>query len=382
MNKKKDKPVVIFFIDVLGYGGAERLMAPIISYLKKDFSIRVCVFQIKDGNPMATRIESEGVPVDYLPIKHLRELSAIPRLIRYLRKHRPDLVHTQLEFGDILGNITAKILRIPTVSTIHVMPTVSAPLKQRIHQAAWWAVLRFCSNRIIAVSDRSRNHYINNFRIRSDQAITIYNGIDLTRFHQKSRQFNSHFRTQLGIPDESIVLLTVAILRRQKGIQYMIKALSRIIHEFPNVIYLVVGDGPHLPKLQQEAHNHNISEHIHFTGLRRDISEILSIGDIFILPTLTEALPTVLSEAMASKLPIISSNVGGIPEMIEDGKNGLLIDAGNPSQLADACISLLRSKNRQTQMGEYGYELAQSKFNILTQTNKLRSLYRELMNHG
>ena len=107
MTVDKTKKNILFIIDVLGVGGAERVMVPILANLKDDFNIRVCVFRIKDGNPIAGDIRKLGVEVDYLPYYHLRDISALPRLIHYFRKHQPDLVHTQLEFADILGNFSA-----------------------------------------------------------------------------------------------------------------------------------------------------------------------------------------------------------------------------------------------------------------------------------
>ena len=124
-------------------GGAERLMVPILKHLSRaHFDPYVCAMQSKDGNPMADEIRALGVPVECLNIKHLRELNAIPRLTNYLKSIRADIVHTQLEAANILGNISAKLLRLPSVCTIHVMPSLDVRTKTKLHQKVEWSGLR------------------------------------------------------------------------------------------------------------------------------------------------------------------------------------------------------------------------------------------------
>ena len=134
-------------------------------------------------------------------------------------------------------------------------------------------------------------------------------------------------RAELGIPSDANLLTSVAVLRPQKGIQYMIRALSAILASIPNTYYLVVGDGSHRNFLMEEVNTSNLGNRVIFTGMRKDVARLLSASDVFVLPTLTEALPTVLAEAMAARLPIVASRVGGIPEMITTGQNGCLVRA-------------------------------------------------------
>jgi len=116
-----------------------------------------------------------------------------------------------------------------------------------------------------------------------------------------------------------------------------------------------------------------------FAGLRNDIPRLLSASDIFVLPTLTEALPTVLAEAMAARLPIVACAVGGVPEMVTDGENGRLVSAGIPRELSDACIALLAVPEVRKKMGEKGWQIVNEKFNIQEQVGQLGKLYLELI---
>ena len=375
----KRKHNIIFLIDGLGMGGAERMMVPILKHLNKDeFSPRVCVFQEKDGNPIADDLRDIGVPVDFLPIPFLRDITALPRLRKYLRESNADIVHTQLEFADTLGNMAAKLLGLPSVCTIHTLPPQDVSTRSKSHQVVERFSLRWFCDRVIAVSEEARAYYLHLGGVKASQIVTIYNGIDMTIFDSMNIE-RSSLRRELGIPVDAHLITTVAVLREPKGIQFMLQALPAILSFDPRAYYLIVGDGPHSKALQNEAGKLLQNDRIVFTGMRRDVPRILAASDIFVLPTLTEALPTVLMEAMACRLPVIASAVGGIPEMVINGENGILVFPGDSSQLSDACISLLRDDEVRRSMGVQGRRIVHEKFTIRGQVERMTHLYRELI---
>jgi glycosyltransferase involved in cell wall biosynthesis len=384
VNARPDKKTIIFVIDGLGVGGAERLMIPILSCLDRErFEARVCVLQSKEGNPLAADIQALGIPVDSLNIRHLRDLMAISKLRGYLKKYKADIVHTQLEFANILGNIAARSLGLPGISTIHVLPVQAGSLKVRLHQWVEWMALRIFCDRVITVSEETRRHYVNQSGIPAEKLLTIHNGIDLERFQRVEPDLaHAALRREFGLPDDAILLITVAVLRPPKGIQFMIRALPSILARFPNAYYLVVGDGAHANALADEAVQNNVKEHVLFAGSRRDIAHLLSGSDVFILPTLTEALPTVLAEAMACHLPIIASAVGGVPEMVQTGENGILVEPADPVELSAACTQLLANHDLRISMGEKGWLQVNEKFNVKRQVLQLQKQYLGLIHHG
>jgi glycosyltransferase involved in cell wall biosynthesis len=155
----------------------------------------------------------------------------------------------------------------------------------------------------------------------------------------------------------------------------MIQALPAILKNDPDVYYLIVGTGTHQDSLKAEAEKAGINDRVIFAGMRKDIPRLLAASDIFVLPTLTEALPTVLAEAMASHLPIIATSVGGVPEMVENGQNGLLVEPEKPDVLSEACIHLLTSPEERHTMGENGWKVVSNKFNIQNQVENLKLVY-------
>ena len=378
-SKPLRKYRVAYVIDGLGMGGAERLMVPILKHLDRDhFEAYVCALQSKDGNPMADEIRALGIPVDCLNIQHLRDLNALPRLIKYLKGTGADLVHTQLEFANILGSISAKFLRLPSVCTIHVMPALNVKPKLKLHQRVEWFALRQFCDRVISVSEEARQYHRKISGAATGQVVNIYNGIDLSHFVDMDReQARVAVRTEFGIPGDANMLTTVAVLRPPKGIQFMLRALPAILEANPNTWYLVVGSGSHQKTLVEEAEKAGVSHRVIFAGMRKDVPQLLAASDVFVLPTLTEALPTVLAEAMAARLPIVASRVGGIPEMITDGQNGCLVEPEDIPGLVRACNRLLNDPAQRAAMGAEGWKVVHRSFNIEQQVDQLETLYFE-----
>ncbi len=371
---------IILLIDALGMGGAERLLTIYLKHFDTNrFNLRVCTLGVKEGNPLAKDIQELGIPVDTVPVPYLRDLSALPRLVRYLRQQQADLLHTQLEFADTLGSAAAKIVGIPTVSTLHTFddPPKGTRLYWRL-KLRWW-VLRNLFDRVIAVSEGTRRHHMELGKLAPNRVITMYNGIELSRFGNGDETSRRLARETLGIPPDAPVLITVAVLRPPKGIQYLIEALPTILKAVPNLHYLIVGSGEHEATLKTLAQERGVAKQVIFTGVRHDIPELLAVSDLFVLPTLGDALPTVLAEAMAAQKPIVASEVGGVPEMVEHGRNGLLVPPADSAALADACLQIIQNPDLARQMAAAGYDIVEQRFNISKQAHRLGDLYQEIL---
>ncbi len=372
---------IIMLIDSLGMGGAERLLAIYMRHFDTArFEARVCALQVRDNNPISNDIQQSGIPVDLVSVPHLRNLSGVPRLLSYLRRQQADLLHTQLEFADTLGGIAAKIAGIPVVTTLHTFDDPPDHTRTFWRLKLRWWLLRHLFNRVIAVSEGTRQHHIRMGNLLPDKVVTIYNGIDLSRFitsyNQSKRLVN---RQALGIPPHAPLLITVAVLRQPKGLQYLIEALPAILEAVPETYYLVVGDGEHGDALKALAKTHQVAERVIFTGVRNDIPDLLALSDVFVLPTLGEALPTVLAEAMAAQKPIVVSKVGGVPEMVEHGLNGLLVPPAKPARLAEACIQILQNPDQARAIARAGWKIVEKRFNVHKQAHCVGDLYQQLL---
>lgn len=373
------KTKIIWMIDSLGHGGAERLTLAILERFDRErFDLRVCALQERGGNPVAKDLQKAGIPVDLLNIPTLRHPANLFKITGYLRRHKPQLIHAQLEFSIILGSLAAKLLRIPCVTTLH---TLDNPQENR----AYWryritlAALKYLCDRSIGVSESTRQHHLRDGNIPGEKIITLYNGIDLSAYKFPTPEACLEKRKELGLAPNSIIAVTVAVLREPKGIQFMLQAMAQLRETNPNLQYLVVGDGEYGPALKEMARSLGLGNRVVFVGQRKDIPEILAVCDFFILPTLTEALPTVLMEAMAARKAMIASNVGGVPEMIQDGVNGRLLPPGDVPALVTACAQLADDSALRNAWGTAGQAICQEKFNIERQIVSLENLYASLI---
>jgi glycosyltransferase involved in cell wall biosynthesis len=229
------------------------------------------------------------------------------------------------------------------------------------------------------VSESARRHHLEAARLRPEQVITLFNGIEFDPFSRVPDEVSAAVRAGFGIPPDAPVAVTVAVLREPKGLQYMIEALPRVAAEVPDVHYLIVGDGPHRGALEEAAEASGMSDRIVFAGSRRDVPSMLAAGDVFVLPSLIEALPTVLAEAGAAGLPVVATSVGGVPEMVGRNESALLVPPAEPGALAEAVTRLLTNPRQAAAMGRAGRRITHERFDVRTRVAALVDEYRHLI---
>src|SRR5436190_7709583 len=269
-----NKRPVIWMIDGLGPGGAEQLMPTILKHLMQTgLNLRVCALQVKHGNPIGSELERLGLPIDLILIPNLRHPLNLFRILRYLKLHNPELLHTQLEFSDILGTIAAKILRIPTVSTLHTLD-----VSEETGTATWrlklrWLILRCFTNQIIAVSEKTRFHHLQVAGLPAAKLVKLYNGVELSRFGRITDEEIVKIKQALNLPSNKRIITTVAVLREPKGIQFMLQAFPTILQKIPNAHYLIVGDGVYKNPLIELVKSLGLQKSVTFAGHRTDIPD-------------------------------------------------------------------------------------------------------------
>ena len=210
----------------------------------------------------------------------------------------------------------------------------------------------------------------------SNKLFQIYKSVDPEHFSSvfKSRQSNN-------FSGSNTIILVGSNLQR-KGIQTLISAAPGLIREIPDIRFRIIGNDPSTPKLIQQCRKLNVETHFYFEGQqsRSQINEAFSEGGVLILPSLTEAFGVVILEAMASGLPVIGTNVGGIPEIIQTGTNGLLIPPNNPEALSKAVIMLLNDLDLRQKFAKAGLETAK-KFSLEVMMDKTYNIYQKLMTY-
>jgi glycosyltransferase involved in cell wall biosynthesis len=369
---------VLYLIDSLGHGGAEHLLAGYLPHLARlGIQPEVVALQDKGGNPVADRIREAGFSVDDLGIARLRQPSAYHRVAKAVDAARPHVVHTQLQFANILGTVAAHRRRIPSVSTLHTLDAPEGGFRESGRHRLAATILRRFADRVIAVSEDARRHAIAHLGLPQDLVTTIHNGIETSHF-APDPALRESIRTELGIDRATPVVGTVAVLREPKGIQDALEALPRVLERVPAAHYLIVGDGPHREELQRHAGRLGLDGFVTFTGHRSDVAHLLAAVDLFLLPSHTEALPTVVAEAMAAGLPVVATTAGGIPEMV-DSDTGILVSPGHVTAIADAVADLLADRDRRRSAGIRAMAIAAERFDRGTQAGLITAEYRRLV---
>ncbi|HSD25724.1 MAG TPA: glycosyltransferase, partial [Vicinamibacteria bacterium] len=321
---------LLWLIDSLTLGGAESLVGRFAGALDPaHVHLRVAFLKSIAGNPFETELRSRGVPLAGLHARHLRDVGALRRLVRLIREERIDLVHAHLTYAAIFGAVAARLTGTPLVATLHLPPSPesawSAPgARDRI----MGALLGRFGSAVVCVSGALRDSHLRTGRVRADKLVVVHNGVDVASFERERGRREDH-RHALGLAAEAKAVFTVSVLRPGKGIDVLLRAVKTVAASVPEAVFLVAGDGPLFEPLRVEAERLGLGQRVRWLGLRHDVPALLAAGDLFVLPSLHDAFPTALLEAMASGLPLVATEAGGIPEIVGAPATGVLVPPGD-----------------------------------------------------
>lgn len=336
------------------------------------------IFASPDG-PFLTELVREGFEVQQIPLRGqphpLYDYLCIKKLSQLLKKERICLVHAHGYRAGWVGRIAARLAGAPVVLyTVHssMLHNPWPRWKARFFLRLDGCLARF-TNRIITVSDDLRRELIEQGRVPAELVITIYNGL---KFEGGFAAAGADLRAELGLSPETLLVGTVARLAPQKGIPVLIKAAARLAHRRA-VRFVVVGDGPLRQELELQARASGAP--VVFPGFRDDVPNVLRALDIFVLPSLTEGLPYVILEAMATGLPVVATRVGGIPEVIRDRETGLLVAPGSEEELVLAVEALLDSEDLRKNLGAAAREHVRQHFTEEKMIRETLAVYEKLI---
>jgi glycosyltransferase involved in cell wall biosynthesis len=352
----------------LGIGGLPRVVETLCLATDPDrFDVRVLCLEYRGA--IGEALEKRGIPVDLVPNAHHPDRLAPLKVARFLLRNRFDVVHTHNTQAFLEGLPGALVARVPT--RIHTDHGRQYPDHQKL-VIAERVMARFATH-VVAVSattaaDLQRHQRISERRIR-----VISNGVDGMAFARPVDVGAK--RCTLGLPPGAPVLGLAARLVEEKGIIYLVQAMPRLLDTMPNLQLLIAGEGGLRERLTDAAAQLGVAGHVHFLGLRRDTPELLKAFDIFMLPSISEGLPMALLEAMAAGLPIIASEVGGVPTAVHHGVNGLLVRPADPQAISDAVEALLTNRSRMRDFGLASRALFEQHFSARAMAGAYEALY-------
>jgi glycosyltransferase involved in cell wall biosynthesis len=223
-------------------------------------------------------------------------------------------------------------------------------------------------DRVVAVSDQITPQ-LRRFGLKAD---VIYNGIETMPIAGPVPGFREKMNWS-----GRLVVAAIARLAKQKGLQYLLQAAPEVLQEVPDALFVFVGEGPERPALEAEAKSLGIQDSVRFLGTRNDISDILASVDVLAMPSLSEGMPMALLEAMASGKAVAASGVGGIPHVIQDRVNGILLVPEDVNGLAAALKELLKSSDLRNYLGQNAMETVESKFSAASMATRYMEVYSE-----
>jgi glycosyltransferase involved in cell wall biosynthesis len=291
-------------------------------------------------------------------------------LYRLLRRERVDVLHAHKFGSNLWGTIVGRLARVPViVAHEHTWSYEGQPLRKLADRA----VIARGSSAFVAVSREDQRRMIEVEGIRPQDTLFIPNGIPAP-----PAASGSDVRAELGIPPDAPVIGTVSVLRPQKALDVLLRAAKILVEEFPGLRVLIAGEGDRREALEELARELGLQDTVMFLGVRTDVPDVLVALDVAVSSSDFEGSPLSLMEYMEAARPVVATRVGGVPDLIDDGEQGLLVAPQDPPAFADAVAQLLRDPDRARAMGERGRERRRTEFDIDVMVKRLEALYEEL----
>ncbi len=366
-----EKIRLMHLIHELGTGGAENGIINIVNHIDHTrFKTSICAFA--GGGSQTERVDMSRTDLAELN-KHPGNDFTLPiRLCRLFRKWKPHIVHTHAWGTLCEGAIGAKLARVPVI--IHGEHGTIQDRQRNIPiQRFFWNL----TDQILSVSHAHRDRLAKTINYPSDKIEVIINGVDTVCFSAQKK--NESIRKELGIDNKDIVIGTVGRLVPVKNHSMLIEAFAIISRRYSNIKLVLVGDGPLKSELIKLSDSLEISSNVVFTGRRDDIPEILRCMDIFVLSSHSEGMSNTILEAMSSGLPVIATDVGGNPSLVDKDITGLLVESEKPGSLAELLSRLIDCPELRIKMGNAGRKRVEQKFSLQAMVKNYENLYMKLI---
>ncbi len=346
-------------------GQAKRTLLTASSLDRKSFEpIAIC----QPGSVLARKLRELNIPVSEVRMDGISQFRAVLKVKRILTHNKIDIIDTHGYRDHIISVFAARLARKKVIlRTKHN----AVPLKSGLFSRFVYNTL---TTRVIAISEHIRKVLIES-GMRPENVTTIHSSVDVEKF--SPREKSPSILQEFGLTRKTQVVGMVARIHQNKGYNYLLDAIPSIVKAGVDRKFLIIGKGS--DKLIDRLKELNIEQNVIAPGFREDVPEILSVVDVFVLPSLREGLGTAILEAMAMGKPIISTRVGGIPEAVRHGINGLLVPPADTHALVEAIGELLALEEKRLAMGRQSRKIAEHRFSHTNMISQMQSFFHQVL---
>jgi glycosyltransferase involved in cell wall biosynthesis len=353
-------------------GGAEKIALQLAAHQNKTGNT-VEIWFLFNGGPIKAQAEILGLKTRFCGLRSGLDILGAVKLHRLLSGHHPDVIHVH---AFTIGFLVGLLKRKQAVVLLHEHGDIFSNNNLRRH--LYNMILRrvvHLADAYIAVSEATRRILVKTLLIENKAIRTIPNGVDVSLFACEKKV--TRIKSEMGIPESSLIIGTVGRLVKEKGIDNYLRAAALIRKKLPDVRFVVVGDGPCRHELSAMVADLGLGDSVSLLGMRDDVPELLTTFDLFLLTSNRESFGISLVEAMASGVPVLAFSVDGVPEIVDE-RCGVLLSPGDVEGLAEQAIALLLNEDRRHILAA-ACRVQAEKFSIQTASRQVYQLYTELM---
>ncbi len=370
------RPVVCHIVEDLKYGGVEELIRLIVTQTSQD-KFRVIVCAIEEGGMTAETLIASGVPVTVLGHKTYHSWKAIKDLVSFLKNNKVSIIHSHMYFANMAARWANVFAQCPVMITTAYSTYHERKWHQRFMEWFW----SFSTDRIIAAAEVIRSYTSRQSWINPNKFAVIYDAAkDQRAVLEQQKLTRLQLREDLNIDPNVFVISCVARLDPVKGHVYLVQALALLVEKYPDVLLLLAGDGPEEDNLKKQVKSLGLQDHVRFLGVCKEVWRVLGAADVFTLTSsIREGCPLSVLEAMSMGLPVVGTRMGGIPEEVEEGITGLLVEPRTAEPLSLAFCELYSDKALRESMAKAARIRYDSYFAPQVMMDKIEKLYLEIL---
>ena len=351
-----------------------------------DKSLYAVELAVAPGGPLIELVGEHGMKVHTFkhfvqPLDPFKDLLALLDLYVFLRRKRYHVIHTHNSKAGFIGRVAGKWARVPViVHTVHgfAFHDQEPPWRQALFRNLERLAAHWC-DKMVFISQPLIDWAFKEGITKNSKVTRVYSGIELDHFHPVSAEEKKRIRKKWGIRPRDPVIGMVSKLWEGKGHATLIQAFREIQKEMGEAKLVIVGEGYLYKDLVAMVDRLGLKGSVLFTGFQRDVAEIIATFDVAVLPSFFEGMGRVLLEAMAMEKPVVASRVGGIPDLVEDGVNGFLVNPGKIQELSAGLLRVLRDKKLARKLGKQGRKKTTDRFSAEIMVQSIDAIYRELL---